>query len=51
MNTYLAYILDKNGYHDETTWAESEEQAREEISQWYPEAESIMISKYEEPAE
>lgn len=51
MKTYLAYILDQNGYHDETTWAESEEQAREEIALWYPTAESIMISEYEEAAE
>lgn len=47
MQTYLAYILDKNGYHDETTWADTEEQARSEIAQWYPDAESIVISQYE----
>ncbi len=51
MNTYLAYILDKDGDHDETTWAETEEQARNEIAQWYPNAEAIMISKYEEAQE
>lgn len=48
MNTYLAYILDHDGYHDEVTWAESEEDAREEVAKWYPTAESIMISQYED---
>lgn len=51
MNTYLAYILDSQGYHDETTWANSEEEAREEVAKWYPQAESIMISEYEEAQE
>lgn len=51
MKTYLAYILDSRGYWDETTWAESEEQAREEVARWYPQAESIVISEYEEAQE
>ena len=51
MKTYLAYIQIDKQYFDETTWAESEEQAREEIALWYPTAESIMISEYEEAQE
>ena len=44
MKTYLAYILDSTGYHDETTWAESEESAREEVAKWYPTAPIIHLS-------
>jgi hypothetical protein len=51
MNTYLAYILVDGEYRDEVTWAETEEQARVEVANWYPNSESITISQYEEAAE
>jgi hypothetical protein len=54
MNTYLAYVtLDDGTVRDETVWAESDAEARQEVEYLYRDETvfGISISQYEEAAE